>query len=750
MPACLQECLWMNSLLCYMRQQMSDLQTAMVGGPLAMPFRLLPIVFSLQEELVPVSWTHPNTQPCTHSLTSWLDDPNTQPCTHSLTSWLDDLVKRHKQLHGWVKRRMVPTFDSTGRLMEQSIGRGRLTSVWLGGLVNPQALLTSLQQEKAVLVNKNADQIVLKSVVLNSQDVSDFEVEEGGLFVNDIYLQGADWNYQQDTLDQAKCSLFHIPCLYICPVVKPNPEQRSPEDRDDGTDEDDAATAASPQQPPPPAETADKENKDTAEAGKTETGEEAEETVGSPHGEKKKEGTVLSPKASSQKSASVAGERSGREEISPGVFDCPVYMNKSRQILVSMLPVNCSNPVEKWTLASAAFVLDQGLPEGASKKSRSYLLLQRLPTTLRGEEEEEDMGEEEGEEEEEDDVEIPQAETGSQISGRTQQSQLSYKPMTPKASPLPVGMGLTREPAMIKGSQDQVVGGAVEPPLVSSRPASAQQQGSRPASASRAPRPPSGARPGSTTSQGARRPESQMSMHSRGKESETGQAPVPEDTEQTQARDEAAEGTEEGGEQKEKPTPRGDEPEIEQLNRQGEMQRGSDQVLADSKENRVEEKEKDEMEESDKTGKPAATHPSADAGAGLQSREHTSHPGALPPRGPSASSRKNQLPEESQQETTRSSEDVQVVPPVREDEAGRGGQAEAESGPKPAAEERSTDVSERAEDSLHVEADMKASGNNTARDDPDLAPVEKSGSKPPSRQSVKSVGASSVSKGKKK
>ena len=43
--------------------------------------------------------------------------------------------------------------------MEQSIARGRLTSVWLGGLVNPQALLMAMQQEKAVLVNKSVEEV---------------------------------------------------------------------------------------------------------------------------------------------------------------------------------------------------------------------------------------------------------------------------------------------------------------------------------------------------------------------------------------------------------------------------------------------------------------------------------------------------------------------------------------------------------------------------------------------------------------
>ncbi|XP_076457719.1 uncharacterized protein LOC143291635 isoform X3 [Babylonia areolata] len=733
--ALLQECLWMNALLCHMRQQIFDLQTAMVGGPLALPRPLLSVIRSIQEELVPVSWTH----------------PNTQPCTHSLLSWLDDLAQRHKQLHAWVKRRMVPTFDDRGRMVEQSIGRGRLTSVWLGGLVNPQALITALRQEKAVLVNKSVDQITLKCVVLNSQDVAEFDVDEGGLFVNDIYLQGADWNYQQDKLDESKSSLFHIPCLYICPLVKRDPEQRSPEDRDySGADPEDHNTKTSTKQPTPPPPPAQEDNSTTAATDNKEgsgEGENKENREGDGvdnkednkenEAAKKEEGegagttaatattaaseVLQSPKAPSHKSSSVAGERD--EDSTAETYDCPVYMNKSRQIQVCMLPVNCPNPAEKWTLASAAFILDRGLPDGASKKSRSYLLLQRLPTTLRKEEEEEDqMEEEEEQEEEEEEEEGPQGENGSQISSRTQQSQLSYKPMTPKASPLPMGLGLTREPAMIKGSQEQV-GGAVEPPLVSSRPSSAQQQqqqqGSRPPSASRQPRPPSGQRrPGSTTSQGV------QSQHSRGKESEAGQASLQEEAAAEAAASHQGTGTGEAEDQKAQPsTPRGEEPPIERLDRQGELQRGEDRVLADSKENQVEEKEKDETEEAEKT-QMTSSKPPTDAGAGHQVREHTPHPASLPPRGPSAGSRKKEEDERAGDKppSTRSADNdnVQPAPPVKEDDAGRGGQAESESPEppeaerKPAAEDaRSTTFTERAEDSLHVDADMKASGGKT-------------------------------------
>ncbi|XP_070202269.1 uncharacterized protein [Littorina saxatilis] len=725
----LQECLWMNSLLCHVRQQIHELQTAMVGGEAALPRPLLPVVFSVQEELVPVSWVH----------------PNGQPCTHSLTSWLEDLLLRHKQLHGWVKRRMVPTFDEDGQLVDRSIARGRLTSVWLGGLVNPQALVTAVQQEKAVLVNKSTEEIGFRVVVLNSKDVREFDMDEGGLFINDMYLQGADWNYSHDRLEESKSSLFHIPCVYLCPFVKNNSDQRSAEDRDyddseENKNKDTAITNDQQQQPdktssaPPDQDTVDKEDSTSPQRPASEAKGAASPQEQRPASEKKGPPSAQSQRPVSQQPPSLHGGADERDKTALGIYDCPVYMNKSRQIMVCTLPVNCSCPEEKWTLASTAFILDRGLPEGASKKSRSYLLLQRLPTTMRGEEEEENFGEEEEDREEEEDQ--TKIETDSQASG--QQSQLSYKPMTPQAPPLPEGLGLTREPLLIEGDK-YPEGHGVAPPLVSSRPSSGQQ-GGRPGSASRVPQPPSEPRPGSTASQ-RRRMGSQVSMHSRGKESETTQAPVEEGGEE-----EKKEGVEGGAmKEEEAEAPRGDEPEIEQLNRQGEIQRG--ERVFDKKESQEEEKEKDEAEEAEKKQTVSASA-EGNAGAGHQSRGHTPHPGDIP-RGPSAKAAEDEQakPAETVQQPT---EDVVAITAVKEDSAGRGGRAEAgveapqlpkeeeeqKASPKNP-DERSTNFTERAEDSLHVEADMKAQapGSSVASGQASRPPTQPA-SKPGSRQAA--------------
>lgn len=77
----------MNNSLCHMRQQIHDLQGCLLAGPEAIPKELLPTACSLQEEHVPVSWIHPNCQPSTHSLVSWLEGG------FSLSSGADILMK---------------------------------------------------------------------------------------------------------------------------------------------------------------------------------------------------------------------------------------------------------------------------------------------------------------------------------------------------------------------------------------------------------------------------------------------------------------------------------------------------------------------------------------------------------------------------------------------------------------------------------------------------------------------------------
>lgn len=53
---------------------------------------------------------------------------------------------------------MVPTFSDAGTI-DNTTGCGPLTTLWLGGLNNPMALLTALKQEKAMILQCPVDQV---------------------------------------------------------------------------------------------------------------------------------------------------------------------------------------------------------------------------------------------------------------------------------------------------------------------------------------------------------------------------------------------------------------------------------------------------------------------------------------------------------------------------------------------------------------------------------------------------------------
>ena len=67
-----QECQWFNCLLYYIRHSLQVLEHCVLGGSPAIPPSLASVVDSLQCNIVPTDWLHPDSQPSPHILTSWL------------------------------------------------------------------------------------------------------------------------------------------------------------------------------------------------------------------------------------------------------------------------------------------------------------------------------------------------------------------------------------------------------------------------------------------------------------------------------------------------------------------------------------------------------------------------------------------------------------------------------------------------------------------------------------------------------
>ncbi|XP_006816780.1 uncharacterized protein LOC100369618 [Saccoglossus kowalevskii] len=270
----LQECYWLNALLCHIRQSLYELDKHLLGGEHAIPEELLETTKSLQEEFVPISWTH----------------PNCQPSTHTLLTWLNDLNKRYSQLKQWIKEGKVPSQKRT----ESQGAHGELTSVWLGGLCNPSALVTALRQEMAVLSECLLSEVILECDVSMSMDKNTFEIKhEGGMYLQELYLQGALWDMENKCLAPPEIEMNLMPSVYVRPVLK-------------------------------------------------------------------------SSMAESQQS-----------EEGASLYECPVYINKARQVTAFTLHLKCPYPVEQWTLAGTAILLDPGAPEESIKKSKGFTAIKR-------------------------------------------------------------------------------------------------------------------------------------------------------------------------------------------------------------------------------------------------------------------------------------------------------------------------------------------------------------------------------------
>ena len=58
-----------------------------------------------------------------------------------------DVSQRYDQMSGWLKQQMVPIYLGDDN---SPVAHGQLKRVWLGGLVNPQALFTAIMHEAAL------------------------------------------------------------------------------------------------------------------------------------------------------------------------------------------------------------------------------------------------------------------------------------------------------------------------------------------------------------------------------------------------------------------------------------------------------------------------------------------------------------------------------------------------------------------------------------------------------------------------
>ncbi|XP_068122143.1 uncharacterized protein [Hyperolius riggenbachi] len=195
----LQECNWMNVTLKQINQSVSKLSSCLVGGLTVIPEHLRDIAEALQEAEVPKAWLS------SHSCQT----------SQKITTWLEGLHKKHKQLKQWVKKGLMPFAKSKKEAM---------TSINLGGLVNPEALLLALRSEFAVHHGYLLHEVILQChITENSGGKADREIY--ALYLQDLVLLGAAWDLKTNRLKSSRDMVNPLPYVMIIPTLRGNVKQ---------------------------------------------------------------------------------------------------------------------------------------------------------------------------------------------------------------------------------------------------------------------------------------------------------------------------------------------------------------------------------------------------------------------------------------------------------------------------------------------------------------------------------------------
>lgn len=147
------------------------------------------------------------------------------PSLNSLAVWYIDLLMRIKELENWVSDFQMPT------------------SVWLGGLFNPQSFLTAIMQSMARKNEWPLDKMCLQCDVSKKWKEDFSSPPREGAYVHSLYMEGARWDTQTGMIQDSKLKELTPPVpvifvraipvdkqetknVYECPVYKT--KQRGP------------------------------------------------------------------------------------------------------------------------------------------------------------------------------------------------------------------------------------------------------------------------------------------------------------------------------------------------------------------------------------------------------------------------------------------------------------------------------------------------------------------------------------------
>ncbi|XP_034948410.1 dynein beta chain, ciliary-like [Chelonus insularis] len=189
----LQECERMNILCAELKRSLLELELGL-KGELTINAEMEDLQNYLFMDLVPFSWT-----------------AKAYPSTLGLTSWFTDMLNRVSELANWTADFILPS------------------SLWLGGLFNPQSFLTAIMQQTARKNEWPLDKMCLHCDVTKKFKEEITSAPREGAYINSLYMEGARWDMQINAIVDSRLKELYpqMPVVYIRAITQDKQDLRN-------------------------------------------------------------------------------------------------------------------------------------------------------------------------------------------------------------------------------------------------------------------------------------------------------------------------------------------------------------------------------------------------------------------------------------------------------------------------------------------------------------------------------------------
>ncbi|XP_055373642.1 dynein beta chain, ciliary isoform X2 [Condylostylus longicornis] len=182
----LQECERMNILIREIKRSLRELMLGL-KGELTITSEMESLDNAIFYDYIPETWSK-----------------LAYPSLLRLQPWLSDLYWRIKDLSSWVIDFTLPS------------------TVWLGGLFNPQSFLTAIMQESARKNDLPLDKMCLCCEVTKKEKDGISSSPKEGAFIHGLFIEGASWDCNANSIVELRPKELYslMPVMYIKSIIQ--------------------------------------------------------------------------------------------------------------------------------------------------------------------------------------------------------------------------------------------------------------------------------------------------------------------------------------------------------------------------------------------------------------------------------------------------------------------------------------------------------------------------------------------------